>query len=101
MGSYDQRISKIYVSVCICIVVMAKEDMYRHELLSRDKKSPTAIYELVHLNIPGPRIEPITRYVNVFYKTSGADPGFLERGFKNIKMRGFALLILSHFLNIP
>ena len=28
---------------------------------------------------------------------SGADPGFLERGFMCIKGWGFALLILSHF----
>ena len=28
---------------------------------------------------------------------SGADPGFLERGFIYIKVRGFALLISSHF----
>ena len=28
---------------------------------------------------------------------SGADPGFLERGFIHIKVWGFALLILSHF----
>ena len=27
---------------------------------------------------------------------SGADPGFLERGFIYIKVWGFALLILSH-----
>ena len=29
--------------------------------------------------------------------TSGADPGFLERGFIYIKVWGFAFLILSHF----
>ena len=28
---------------------------------------------------------------------SGADPGFLERGFICVKVQGFALLILSHF----
>ena len=28
---------------------------------------------------------------------TGADPGFLESGFINIKVWGFALLILSHF----
>ena len=28
---------------------------------------------------------------------SGADPGFLERGFVCIKVWGVALLILSHF----
>ena len=26
-----------------------------------------------------------------------ADPGFLERGFKSLKVWGFALLIFSHF----
>ena len=31
-----------------------------------------------------------------FKQYSGADPGFLERGFV-IKIWGFALLILSHF----
>ena len=29
--------------------------------------------------------------------SSGADPGFLERGFICIKVWGLALLILSHF----
>ena len=28
---------------------------------------------------------------------TGADPGFLERGFKIIKGLGFGLMILSHF----
>ena len=32
---------------------------------------------------------------------SGADSGFLERGFICIKVWGFALLILSNFSSIP
>ena len=32
----------------------------------------------------------------VFDLSTGADPGFLERGFICIKGRGLALLILSH-----
>ena len=32
---------------------------------------------------------------------SGPDPGFLERGFICKKWWGFALMILSHFFNIP
>ena len=32
---------------------------------------------------------------------SGADLGFLERGFIYIKVWGFALLILSRFLKYP
>ena len=30
-------------------------------------------------------------------RVTGADPGFLERGFISIKGWGFTLLILSHF----
>ena len=30
-------------------------------------------------------------------KMSGADPGFLKRGFKCIKVLDFALLSLTHF----
>ena len=32
--------------------------------------------------------------------STGADPGFLERGFLCIKVWGFALLILSHLAQI-
>ena len=31
-------------------------------------------------------------------RRSGVDPGFLERGYIYIKVWGFALLILSHFV---
>ena len=34
------------------------------------------------------------------WSSRGADPGFLEMGFKCIKGWGFALLILSHFSSI-
>ena len=36
-------------------------------------------------------------YNGICYSFSGADPGFLERGFICIKGWGFVLLILSHF----
>ena len=35
---------------------------------------------------------------SVFDKCSAGDPEFLERGFVCIKVCGFALLILSHFI---
>ena len=35
------------------------------------------------------------------YVSAGADSGFLERGFICIKVLGFPLLILSHFLKYP
>ena len=34
-------------------------------------------------------------------RPTGANPGFLKRGFINIKVWGFALLILSHFPKYP
>ena len=41
--------------------------------------------------------DPSTIAENVQNMTlAGADPGFLERGLIYIKVRGFALLILSH-----
>ena len=38
--------------------------------------------------------------INVILFTE-ADPGFLERGVICIKVREFAVLILSHFLKYP
>ena len=36
-------------------------------------------------------------FIFIFILESGAGPGFKERGFRYVKERGFALLILSHF----
>ena len=47
-------------------------------------------------------VHPCGTHLNkhLSFQNSGADPGFLERGFICIKVLGFALLILSHFSEI-
>ena len=42
---------------------------------------------LLNVNDPSPKKQNIVRF---YLYIAGADPGFLERGFINIKVRGFA-----------
>ena len=44
--------------------------------------------------------KPIKLEIHIL-AVAGADPGFLERGFICMKVWGFTLLIIFHFLKYP